>query len=677
MDTFQGRPRNVEYILLAEFDITAGSTVKHQFPYPIGVDQQSVFFFFSTLVHVLFCFTSLRVDHRMLAEFMLPDGTHKRQRDWTVFFLNRPGQEGVLADSTHKRSQPSADLPEGTPGEVPARIFRIDPSSPEWKPVGTTMLTVRLSDPIRILNGTTEIHRIFRTPYLGYQVMNPLFIGIQDSENTFIGMRFRTKEEADVVVAHVARLIHLLAEDKELVAQGIPPRDAPRPFLYCLNCVTTKLDPSVHRGAVVKAMAVCSPHHFIHEFERLLLYHLDRYFEAPTEAVLRDLYFAINAADFGVPAPLDDPARLVLRHAAALAAQRTRTVPVRLGTGAIFNVHVPLASFPSEAVDFKVADLLARFGSQVMTIFNAVVLEKRVIFLGFNCPMEELCKTVLAAAATVAPPLRDVLHRVFPYTSLSYLDFEKLPSYILGVSNPVFEAHADWWDLLCDIQTGRVTVNPRTGADLARVCAAAAAPDAALYAELERCARARLGEDVLRARFQRYTQTIADAALGARTPPDAAAHAERVAAWQRTAAFRAHRAAEEARVAHSLFLNPKEVAARVAALQTRPALPAHEVQHAFELLVRNTTQPNQVDELLSLLPDDDGGLFPICAGLFHPAKAVRAAAAALCSRFNTCTFGPAIFNSYGIIVDFALRNALAETQQDDDQWASRISISRT
>ena len=32
--------RNVEYILLAEFDIITGSTVKHQFPYDIGVDDQ-------------------------------------------------------------------------------------------------------------------------------------------------------------------------------------------------------------------------------------------------------------------------------------------------------------------------------------------------------------------------------------------------------------------------------------------------------------------------------------------------------------------------------------------------------------------------------------------------------------------------------------------------------------
>ena len=36
----------------------------------------------------------------MLEEFMLPDGAHKREDDWTVFFLNRPDKEGTLGDST-------------------------------------------------------------------------------------------------------------------------------------------------------------------------------------------------------------------------------------------------------------------------------------------------------------------------------------------------------------------------------------------------------------------------------------------------------------------------------------------------------------------------------------------------------------------------------------------------
>ena len=100
-------PRNVDYILLAEFNITTGSTVKHQYPEPIGVDTQ------------------------MLAEFMLPDGTHKRERDWTVFFLNRPGQRGTLGDSTRscdkKGDKKEAEKKETTetPQEAPPFVYII------------------------------------------------------------------------------------------------------------------------------------------------------------------------------------------------------------------------------------------------------------------------------------------------------------------------------------------------------------------------------------------------------------------------------------------------------------------------------------------------------------------------------------------------------------------------
>lgn len=35
----------VEYVLLAEFDIDEGSTVKHQYPAPTGTDEQCVLIF--------------------------------------------------------------------------------------------------------------------------------------------------------------------------------------------------------------------------------------------------------------------------------------------------------------------------------------------------------------------------------------------------------------------------------------------------------------------------------------------------------------------------------------------------------------------------------------------------------------------------------------------------------
>ena len=54
----------MEYILVASFDIDRGSIMEHQYPHAISPDEN------------------------MLAELMLPDQTHTRQQDWTMFFLH-------------------------------------------------------------------------------------------------------------------------------------------------------------------------------------------------------------------------------------------------------------------------------------------------------------------------------------------------------------------------------------------------------------------------------------------------------------------------------------------------------------------------------------------------------------------------------------------------------------
>lgn len=60
------------YIVLAEFDIATGSTVRHQFPSKIpGLSEDN------------------------LAELMLPEGAHNRDLDYTNIFLNR---QGVIID---------------------------------------------------------------------------------------------------------------------------------------------------------------------------------------------------------------------------------------------------------------------------------------------------------------------------------------------------------------------------------------------------------------------------------------------------------------------------------------------------------------------------------------------------------------------------------------------------
>lgn len=61
-------PPFIEYVLLAEFDIDTGSTLRHQFPSAIPGYKADWF-----------------------AEHMLPEGAHNRTTDYTYIFLNRQG----------------------------------------------------------------------------------------------------------------------------------------------------------------------------------------------------------------------------------------------------------------------------------------------------------------------------------------------------------------------------------------------------------------------------------------------------------------------------------------------------------------------------------------------------------------------------------------------------------
>lgn len=72
----------ITYLILTEFDINSGSTVKYQYPEAIP-DYSNDFF----------------------AEMMLPEGSHNRDTDYGYFFLNRqyPNllSEGILSDKVH------------------------------------------------------------------------------------------------------------------------------------------------------------------------------------------------------------------------------------------------------------------------------------------------------------------------------------------------------------------------------------------------------------------------------------------------------------------------------------------------------------------------------------------------------------------------------------------------
>ena len=99
----------------------------------------------------------------------------------------------------------------------------------------------------------------------------------------------------------------------------------------------------------------------------------------------------------------------------------------------------------------------------IIVLANALLTQKRVIFLGHNMPSGEVAEAVLAACALASGGvLRGFTRHAFPYTDLTKIDdLLNVPGFIAGVTNPTFELHPEWWDVLCDLPTGRVKISSK------------------------------------------------------------------------------------------------------------------------------------------------------------------------------------------------------------------------
>ena len=147
-------------------------------------------------------------------------------------------------------------------------------------------------------------------------------------------------------------------------------------------------------------------------------------------------------------------------------------------------IKVPTAISPEMVGDFSLVKLVQTFSGPhasqpqpfalhphmttsgaythpVIVLINAMLTQKRVIFLGHNRPSGEVAEAVLAACALASGGvLRGFTRHAFPYTDLTKIDeLLKVPGFVAGVTNPAFSYHPEWWDLLCDLPTGRMKIS--------------------------------------------------------------------------------------------------------------------------------------------------------------------------------------------------------------------------
>ena len=211
-------------------------------------------------------------------------------------------------------------------------------------------------------------------------------------------------------------------------------------------------------------------------------------------------------------------------------------------------IKVPTAVMPETVGDFSLIKLIQKFSEThskspqaytlhphlttngvnthpVIVLVNGLLTQKRIIFLGHNMPSGEVAEAVLAACALVSGGvLRGFTRHAFPYTDLTKIeDLLNVPGFIAGVTNPTFENHPEWWDILCDLPTGRIKISSRIESSpvteglayfqqqnptLANIAAGSTnntqdlTGDAAFMTDVQKGIAARHGERVIRAKWR-------------------------------------------------------------------------------------------------------------------------------------------------------------------------------
>ncbi|KAF9357867.1 hypothetical protein BGX34_009193 [Mortierella sp. NVP85] len=148
-------------------------------------------------------------------------------------------------------------------------------------------------------------------------------------------------------------------------------------------------------------------------------------------------------------------------------------------------IRVPLSINPEEVGEFSLIKLITTFSPAspspnphpyhahldsngpnthpIMLLMNGLLTEKRIIFLGNGHPAGDVANFVLAACALGSGSggvLRGFPERAYPYTNLAGIDhLLTCKGFIAGVTNQLFEDRTAWWDILCNIDTGKITVS--------------------------------------------------------------------------------------------------------------------------------------------------------------------------------------------------------------------------
>lgn len=414
-------------VVLAEFDIDKGSTVRCWAPED-GIDSASD-------------------NVAAFAELMLPEGSHHREQDWT-YAIAECASSGPFT-VTAPLAGAAVPKGDGTAGcsssDHMLHVFSMVQSRKDAsRKRGSNVKAVALAAPFQWLSTLRPALEI---------LLDELF-----AANSAMGASASADEWSIDARAICARFQASISSFMEAIAADTSPTRLSHDWLQRMAMRAARVHPGLSHGASSAGRAAEEAAR-----ARPRWAFATQHLRLPGSAT----FAATQASNGPSPAAKPSPAHLT---PAAGGTPSSRTVQLLLDR----------TLEPSCSPAGSVSALVAAFAGAAPAILTAAMAGRRVLFVGGKgVSAGDVATLVLATACTLERALPGTLGRAKPSASLTDLGFlECEGGYIAGVSNPLFVDRSAWWDALCLVEAGTVTVKdevalPEHGAGSVRALARA------------------------------------------------------------------------------------------------------------------------------------------------------------------------------------------------------------
>jgi hypothetical protein len=484
----------IDYILFGEFDINEGNVIKIEYPNKTGINEM------------------------VLASYLIPEGTHNIMNDSFCFIINRktPNSEEILVknlqtqmDKLNLHLIKYLDLSgiEEYSTKIKNHTFKLkeiynyNAFAEDWESLKVAKNLSKSNQVNLIISQDTKekfynlvvytkdqlnkdeilftipIHndiqfRRLRSNFASFYTLNSQAIGFEfemDQDLALIEKLFEG-ENVEIMTNRTDDIIsHQVFSDVNTIINS-------EKEIYFLCFLETKLDKATKRGAILKSIAIGTTKLInLNSFKPLAKFLLEESFKIHTFNIREDekmsllkksietgykIFNSIPPMYFGTS--INHYERAIHSYLAAndyFYLKNEKNFEIELGGGKI-SIDLAIQDYEEKIFPSSIIELIKTFKENTMIIYDAILSDKKILFVGDNyTSCERLAIFVFSTMAMVTPLSVGIIKRIHPYKNLYDMEFLKSSNCIYAVTNPIFKSKNDAWDVMCEVDSGKISVS--------------------------------------------------------------------------------------------------------------------------------------------------------------------------------------------------------------------------